>query len=202
MCNNSPMQDEKSLSMRVAGGLMAVFFVVGIAAGYEIAIQRGASCAVGDISQPQDVDFSPVWKAWRVIDEKFVSAAVASSTPYVASSTEASDEKRVWGMISGLAESLDDPYTFFLPPEENQQFSEDMSGQFEGVGMEIDVRDGVLTVVSPIKGTPAYNAGIKAGDLILKIDGTSTEGMSVNAAVKKIRGPKGTQVKLSVLREG
>ena len=196
------MQDEKPISTRIASGLMALFFIVGIAAGYEIAIQRGASGPAGDISQPQDVDFSPVWKAWRVIDEKFVSAAVASSTPYVATSSEDSAQKRVWGMISGLAASLDDPYTFFLPPEENHQFSEDMSGQFEGVGMEIDVKDGILTVVSPIKGTPAYNAGIKAGDLILKIDEVSTEGMSVNSAVKKIRGPKGTQVKFAVFRQG
>lgn len=196
------MQDEKSLSMRAASGLIAVFFVAGIAAGYGIASQGGAAGRIGDISQPQDVDFSPVWKAWHIIDEKFVSAAVASSTPYVATSSEASDQKRVWGMISGLAASLDDPYTFFLPPEENHQFSEDMSGQFEGVGMEIDVKDGVLTVVSPIKGTPAYNAGIKAGDLILKIDDALTEGMSVSSAVKKIRGPKGTQVKFYIVRQG
>ncbi|MSU73739.1 S41 family peptidase [Candidatus Kaiserbacteria bacterium] len=152
---------------------------------------------------PPGVDFSPVWKAWAVINEKFVPVSVASSTPVVASSTSSSKdtEKRVWGMISGLAASLDDPYTFFLPPSENEQFASDMSGSFEGVGMEVAVKDKVLTVVSPLKGTPAERAGMKSGDLIIKIDGISTEGMDVTQAVKKIRGPKGTVVTFVVLRE-
>ncbi|MCE9541101.1 S41 family peptidase [Candidatus Kaiserbacteria bacterium] len=196
------MQSDAHFSTRLTFGLIAVFFVIGAAAGYEVGNRHSVSAAIGNASQPEGVDFSPVWKAWRIIDQKFVPAAVASSTPYVATSTADSDQKRIWGLISGLASSLDDPYTFFLPPDENQQFSETMSGQFEGVGMEIDIKDSVLTVVSPIKGTPAYKAGLKAGDLILKIDGESTEGMTVNNAVKKIRGPKGTQVKLFVLRQG
>ncbi|OGG49364.1 hypothetical protein A3C18_02870 [Candidatus Kaiserbacteria bacterium RIFCSPHIGHO2_02_FULL_54_11b] len=150
---------------------------------------------------PPDVDFSPVWKAWAVIDEKFVPASVASSTP-IATSTAERNQKRVWGMIEGLAASLDDPYTFFLPPSEAEQFNSDMSGSFEGVGMEIAVRDKILTVVSPLKGTPAERAGIKSGDLILKIDGVSTEGMDVGKAVQRIRGPRGSVVTLVILREG
>lgn len=149
----------------------------------------------------QEVDLTPVWKAWNAIDEKFVPAAVATSTR-VASSTEEADQERVWGMIQGLAESLHDPYSFFLPPKENQIFSEDISGAFEGVGMEIAVRDQVLTVVSPLKGTPADRAGIKSGDQVLEIDGTNTRGMDISTAVSRIRGPRGTQVALLVLRKG
>lgn len=149
---------------------------------------------------PAGVDFSPVWKAWKAIDQNFVPDGVATTS--VASSTEEQNSKRVWGMISGLADSLNDPYTFFLPPTENTQFNDDMSGQFEGVGMEIAVKNEVLTVVAPLKGTPAERAGIKAGDKILKIEDLDTKGLDVDAAVKKIRGPKDTQVSLTVLREG
>ncbi len=150
---------------------------------------------------PPDVDFSAVWKAWSVMDEKFVPASVATSTP-IATSTEEINEKRVWGMIGGLASSLDDPYTYFLPPAENEEFVTEMSGSFEGIGMEIAVRDMVLTVVSPLKGTPAERAGLQAQDLVLKIDGVSTMGMDVSSAVKKIRGPKGSEVTLTISRSG
>jgi carboxyl-terminal processing protease len=105
-------------------------------------------------------------------------------------------------MISGLAASLNDPYTFFLPPQQNQDFTQDMSGSFEGVGMEIEVKDEILTVVSPLKNTPAEKAGLKADDQILKINGDDTKGMDVSTAVTKIRGPKGSQVDLLVMREG
>jgi len=151
--------------------------------------------------QPQGVDFSPVWKAWRVIDEKFVPASVATTTS-IATSTQDANQKRVWGMIQGLAASLDDPYTFFLPPVEKKLFEDDMSGSFEGVGMEIAVRDQVLTVVSPLKGTPSERAGIKSGDKVLKIDGEDTRGMDITEAVKRIRGPQGTEVTLTVFRDG
>lgn len=187
--------------MRAALGYMVFTLVIGLGLGYTAARAGGTGGFGTDIGQPQDVDFSSLWKAWRIIDERFVPAAVASSTPYSASSTKEAAQKRVFGMISGLAESLDDPYSFFLPPTENEQFVESMSGLFEGVGMEIDIRDEVLTIVSPIKGTPAYKAGLKAGDLVLKIDGVSTQGVAVADAVKKIRGPKGTQVTLTILRE-
>ncbi|OGG51045.1 hypothetical protein A2763_04205 [Candidatus Kaiserbacteria bacterium RIFCSPHIGHO2_01_FULL_54_36] len=188
-------------TMAVGGITIAL---VAFGSGYVVGERTpGASIVPVSLSAgpPPDVDFSPVWKAWAVINEKFVPASVATSTP-VATSTEEQNQERVWGMIQGLAASLNDPYTFFLPPTENEDFNADMSGSFEGVGMEIAVRDQVLTVVSPLKGTPAERAGIKSGDLILKIDGASTEGLDVGTAVHKIRGPGGTQVTLTMLREG
>ena len=105
-------------------------------------------------------------------------------------------------MITGLAASLNDPYTYFLPPTENEQFSSDMSGSFDGVGMEIDVKSGQLIVQSPLVGTPAAKAGIQAGDAILDIDGTSTANMDVDTAVDAIRGPAGSQVTLTISRSG
>ncbi len=149
--------------------------------------------------QPSGVDMSAVWKAWRVIDERFVPASVATST---ASNDRDQNTERVYGMIAGLAGSLDDPYSYFLPPVEQKQFEDDMSGAFEGVGMEIAVREQILTVVSPLKESPAEKAGLKAGDRILKIDGEETRGFDITTAVSKIRGEKGSIVTLTVIREG
>lgn len=184
----------------VAGGILlaAVGFGVGLYIGTSHSAQVARLAHSSD--EPQDVDFSPVWHAWSLLNENFVPAAVATSSP-IATTTEALNQQKVYGMISGLAASLNDPYTFFLPPVQNAQFTADISGSFQGVGMQIDIRDGVLTVVSPLKGTPADRAGIKAGDQILKIDDSSTTGLDVTTAVQKIRGPKGTVVTLTLLRD-
>ena len=168
-----------------------IFFAGYTAFGRENLVPPGA---------PEGVDLSPVWKAWSLIDDKFVPASVASTTG--ATTTDKVSEERVWGMIEGLAASLNDPYTYFLPPTETKEFTADMSGSFEGIGMEIAVKSGVLTVVSPLKGTPAEFAGLKSGDQILKIDDTSTKDMDTTTAVRLIRGPKGTEVTLTVLRTG
>jgi len=195
----------KSISMRnvVIGAFVlgALCLIVGYRMGEQGALSSQVPLGSGAYAAPADVDFSPVWKAWNIINEKFVPAAVATSTP-VATSTEALHQERVWGMITGLAGALNDPYSYFLPPSDNKLFSEDMSGSFEGVGMEIAVREKILTVVSPLKGSPAEKAGIKSGDKILKIDGTDTQGIDISVAVKKIRGPGGSAVTLLVLRDG
>ncbi|NBV77063.1 S41 family peptidase [bacterium] len=199
----------KSLSWSALGALLVVQLGV-LAGGYALGV-RGmfihhvpeiALHAVGAEKPPEGVDFTAVWKAWRLIDERFVPAAFSSSSPDRATTTEGKTNERIWGMTQGLASSLGDPYTFFLPPQENTAFSQELQGSFEGVGMEIAVRDSVLTVVSPLKGTPAKKAGIKAGDKIFKIDALETKGMDVGTAVKHIRGPKGTKVKLLMLRDG
>jgi carboxyl-terminal processing protease len=191
-----------SLLTVVLGGIVIATAAFG--GGFFIGARTPAKAAAdltGVAGVPQGVDFSPVWHAWDLIDANFVPAAVATSSP-MATSTEAKNQQKVYGMISGLADSLNDPYTFFLPPAENSQFTSDINGSFEGVGMQIDVKNGQLVVVSPLKGTPAERAGIKAGDAILKIDDQSTTGLDVTTAVQKIRGPKGTVVKLLLQRSG
>lgn len=190
--------NSKHLATLAAGA--ALLAVLAFGAGYAAA-QRAAVRDFAAAGAPDGVDLSPLWKAWRVIDEKFVPAAVATTTP-VATTTAERNEQRIWGMIEGLAASLGDPYTFYLKPQENKQFTADMSGEFTGVGMEIAVRKSILTVVSPLSGTPADRAGIRSGDQVLKIDGVSTDGLDVDAAVMKIRGPKGTVVVLTLYREG
>ena len=118
------------------------------------------------------------------------------------SKKDVTDQDKVWGAVQGLASAYGDPYTVFFPPEESKMFSEEIKGNFDGVGMEVGVRDGVLTVVAPIKDNPAYKAGIKSGDQIIKINGTSTVAMSIDEAIKMIRGPKGTNVTVTMLRKG
>ncbi len=137
------------------------------------------------------VDFDPFWKVWGILSDRYVSKKMIPT-----------DQEKVWGAISGLASSMGDPYTTFFPPVEAKAFQESIAGEFSGVGMEIGLRDRVITVISPLKGTPAYNAGIKAGDKILKIDGTPTTDMTVDKAVSLIRGKKGTVVELSLFRDG
>jgi carboxyl-terminal processing protease len=155
-----------------------------------------AASILGAPEPPEGVDLTPLWRAWEVIGEKYVATQTSTSTELV------TDQDRVWGMIQGLAASLGDPYTVFLPPSEAEIFQDDISGSFEGVGMEIAIRDNVLTVVSPLKGTPSDRAGIEAGDRITEIDSTSTRGMGIDEAVRRIRGPRGTDVVFSIMREG
>lgn len=138
------------------------------------------------------IDFGPFWEAWGAINDKFVSATT----------TAVSEQEKVWGAISGLAASLNDPYTAFFPPEESKIFESEIAGNFEGVGMEIGIKEGVLTVISPLKGTPAERAGIQPGDKILEINEEVSTNMRVDEAVKRIRGKKGTAVKLTLLRDG
>ena len=105
------------------------------------------------------------------------------------------------GAIKGMLETLD-PHSAFMPPNMYKEMQEETKGRFEGLGIEITIKDSVLTVVSPIEGTPAYKAGILAGDQIVKIDGESTKNFTLMDSVKRLRGPRGTKVTISILREG
>lgn len=143
-----------------------------------------------DMIVPQEIDFAPFWKAWNMLEEKF-------------SPNDGFDrQKMVWGAISGMTQSLGDPYTVFFPPAEKKAFEEDIRGDFGGVGMEVGIRKGVLTVIAPLKDSPAAKAGIQAGDKVLKVDDTDTADLTLEEAVRLIRGPIGTEVKLTIFREG
>jgi len=102
------------------------------------------------------------------------------------------------GAISGMVQSLGDPFTLYLPPVQNTDFKQGLAGQFSGIGAELGTKVKDVVVISPLDGSPAEKAGIKAGDTILKVDGVSVTGMDLSSVVDKIRGPKGTQVKLLV----
>jgi carboxyl-terminal processing protease len=114
---------------------------------------------------------------------------------------EIDTQKAVDGAIQGLLLSLD-PHSSYLKPEEFQDLQEETSGSFSGVGIEITIKDGILTVVSPIEGTPADKAGIKANDLIVEIEGKKTKDMSPDDAIRQLRGPKGSKVTITIQRQG
>ena len=113
---------------------------------------------------------------------------------------EVKSEELIEGAISGMLRTLD-PHSSYLNPDAYKELQVETKGSFGGIGIEITVRDGVLTVVSPIEGTPAYELGIQAGDQILRVDGEPTKEMSLMDAVKKMRGPKGTNVVLTIMRD-
>ena len=178
----------------VLGGVFYAGFTAGMRNVPDISLVTELTNKEGD--KPSEVDFSAFWRAWRVLNDKYIPTKVATTTVAV------TDQDKVWGAISGLTASLKDPYTIFFPPEEAKIFESEISGTFEGVGMEIGIKDKILTVVAPLKDTPAERAGIRSGDRILKIDGIPTDGMGTDIAVRKIRGKQGTTVRLTVSREG
>jgi len=143
-----------------------------------------------ETGKPDSIDFSLFWDSWTQIEEKFVNR---SALDY---------QKMVYGAIDGMVKSLGDPYTAFFPPVESKKFSEDIKGSFDGIGAEIGMRKDILIVISPLEGSPAKKAGLLAGDQILKIDDKATADLNVDEAVNLIRGSKGTQVTLAILREG
>ncbi len=172
--------------------IIAVFFFFGIYIGFHNGSTINKIVSVSNKETPDVVkaDFSDFWKVWNLINEKYPDSALVS------------DEDRVNGAISGLVSSLNDPYSMFLAKDEAKSFEEDINGSFSGIGMEVGIKDKVLTVISPIKNTPAYNAGFKPGDKILKIDEVLTSELSIDEAIKLIRGEKNTTVALTIFRDG
>src|SRR3989344_2845038 len=169
---------------------VAGIFLFGVYLGFQNrpAVSRITELVNKEEGLPAGVDFSPFWKTWSILNQRFVSDNGAVD-----------EQEKVWGAIKGLVDSYGYPYTTFMPPVEAKMFDEDISGNFGGVGMEIGMKDGVITVVAPLKNTPADQAGIKAGDKIIEIDGKITSGVSVDEAVRLIRGESGTEVVLLVI---
>lgn len=146
-----------------------------------------------DAQPSPEADLTEFWRVWELMDEKF---AAASTT------VELTTEERVQGAIDGLVDSFNDPYTTYMPPTDAAFFDDDISGNFSGVGMEVGIRDNLLTIIAPLSGMPAEQAGIMAGDVIVTIDKESTENMGVDKAVRLIRGEEGSQVVLGIFRAG
>lgn len=160
-----------------------------VGAGFTAGFFVGKFQVICPVCQPSEVDFSLFWEAWKTIEDKFVNKDKLNT------------QSMIYGAISGMVKSLGDPYTVFFPPEETRRFIEDVKGTFEGVGMEIGIRKGQLQVISPLENTPAQKAGLRAGDKILEINDTLTIDLTVDEAVNLIRGPKGTEVILTIFRE-
>lgn len=158
---------------------------LGLSFGFYLGFNRNPKLPV-DI--PVEADFSLFWDVWRKIEDNYVG--------------EINYQKLIYGAAKGLASGLEDPYTVFYDPKESNVFKEDILGSFEGIGAELGMKDGFLTVITPLEGTPAKKAGILPGDKIIKIEEVFGRDISLDQAIKMIRGPKGTKVKLTILRNG
>lgn len=144
---------------------------------------------------PESVDLGLFWQVWDKLEDRYLIKS------------DLDREQMVYGAIKGMTAALGDPYTVFLPPSDNKESKEELDGAFEGVGIQLGYKNGQLAVMAPLEGTPAKSAGVAAGDLILKIkdDAKSvdqdTAGLSLPEAVRLIRGPKGSSVELTLLKQ-
>lgn len=160
-----------------------IFFTLGIAVQRYVPVARGLS------ETEQQYDLSLFWKVWNLMESKY---------PFEAPT----DQERLYGAIEGLVDSYNDDYTVFLPPTESKNFENTISGSFGGIGVEIEIIDGLLTVVAPLENSPAQKAGVKSGDVIVEVDKTKLDGLSFNETLQRIRGKVGTKVTLTIVRSG
>mgnify|MGYP001580633759 CR=1 FL=1 len=180
----------------IAIAVLFVFVILGSAGGFYVGQITGYVPPVKgvtnlDVGQPAGTDFSLFWDAWRVIQEEYAGPGPLDF------------KAMVHGAIKGMVGSLGDPYTTFMSPQDTKIFLDDISGSFSGIGIEIGIRDDKLLVIAPLEGAPAERAGLRPGDHIVKInEDTFTSDLSIDEAVTLIRGPEGTLVKLSIMREG
>lgn len=143
-----------------------------------------------DTPKSINLDFKLFWDTWDLLTRKYFDKKALDP------------QKLFYGAISGMVSAVGDPYTVFLPPSAQKSSKEELNGSFEGVGIQLGFNiDKRLVVIAPLSGTPAGKGGIKPQDLIIKIDGKDTSGMSLPDAVALIRGPKGTKITLTILRE-
>ncbi|HLC95442.1 MAG TPA: S41 family peptidase [Patescibacteria group bacterium] len=141
-------------------------------------------------NQDITVDFALFWKVWGILKDKYVEKEKLDANALL------------YGAIDGMLAATDDPYTTFFDPIENKEFEEDISGVFEGIGAEMGIKNDILTIIAPLEGMPAEKAGLMAGDKIIKIDDQATINMSLEEAVSRIRGAKGSEVTLTIFRNG
>lgn len=178
-------------------GIFSGGYIIG-SKGYKLDFAGGTKIQIAREvpADKENVNFSLFWEVWDILEKNYLQKEKINYS------------EMIYGAISGMVSSLGDPYTAFLPPKENKIVEEDLSGAFEGIGIQLGYKGTQLAVITPLPASPAEKAGLKAGDYILaikdeskKID-TGTYGMNLNDAVKIIRGPAGSKVSLTILREG
>jgi len=147
-----------------------------------------AAASAASSSSLTNKDLSKISTTYQLIENKYLN--------------QTDHDKLINGAINGMLESLEDPFTVYMDQKEAKQFDESISSSFQGIGAEVSMEDGKFVIVSPIKGSPAEKAGIQANDVIVAVNGDKLDGLTLNQAVMKIRGPKGTQAKLDLVRQG
>lgn len=187
--------------MKIASRFQAVLIIlISLLIGYYFGVNKvnfdwknfHPSVSVASKEPPAgltNIDFSPFWTVWQKIESEYYDKS------------KLDPQKMLNGAISGMIGSLDDPFTIYLPPVQNNNFKQGLAGQFQGIGAELGVKDQKIIVISPLNGSPSQKAGIRAGDIILAVDGQSTSSWTLSKAVEKIRGEKGTSVTLTVLHK-
>lgn len=171
--------------------IAVIFYFTGYLIGHKNIVFEGSykpKITNLDLKKPESVDFGIFWKAWNMISDKYVGTYSA--------------QKLVNGAIKGMVDALDDPYSNFLDQTENTALQQDLSGKFEGIGAELSKKDGKVIIIAPLSDSPAEKAGLKAQDQILGIDDKDISNLSLDEAVSKIRGAKGTEVTLLINRQG
>ncbi|MCL4437628.1 S41 family peptidase, partial [Patescibacteria group bacterium] len=179
--------------------LAIVIIIAAVSAGFYLGWRAGRRVplniqveGVGSVANQASTtaDFGIFWQTWQLINSDYLNNA------------QISDQTKIYGAVNGLVNSLGDPYSEFFNPSDSQKFQEDVQGSFSGIGAQLSVKNGQIIIVSPLKDSPAQKAGLKSGDQILQINGTSTANMNINDAVELIRGESGTTVTLTILRSG
>lgn len=170
--------------------LPVILFIIGsFLVGYGVGANNNPNVITNtEKGKPREIDFSMFWEVWNYIDKDYVSKNPDQNSMF-------------YGALSGMVDSLKDPYTTFLNPEESKALEEDLSGSFGGIGVEIEGQKGQLIVISAIDGSPAQKSGIKSQDIIVKIDDKDVNDYSYNEAINKIRGDIGSIVKITVYRQ-
>ena len=141
------------------------------------------------VATGKNIDFSLFWDAWDRVEQKFIDK------------NKIDEKKMFYGAVKGMVSSLEDPYTFFLTPEENKESKKDLGGRFEGIGAQLGLKENRIIIIAPLKSSPAEKAGVKAGDFVNKVNSEMTGGWTLPQAVNKIRGEKGSKVKLTLERK-
>jgi carboxyl-terminal processing protease len=144
----------------------------------------------GVLSSDEQQHFKVFWESWRVVEGEFYDKS------------QVDHQKLIYGAIKGMVDAVGDPYTVYQTPSQREVSDTDLRGSFDGIGIQVDMKDNRLTVVAPIEGSPAEAAGFRPGDVVLEVDGKSLSGKTLNDTVGLIRGQRGTPVTLTVLRQG
>src|SRR3989338_6836826 len=154
-----------------------------------VSVEVSTPTTLGDPNMPRGVDFGILWNVWKSVESKYRGSGTLDT------------QKMVYSAAEGVVKSLGDHYSVFLEPKEAKKFSEDVAGEFGGIGAELGYKNGIV-IIAPLKDMPAERVGLRAGDRVLEINGTSTLDMTLEDAVSNIRGEKGATVRLLISREG
>ena len=170
--------------------LLLSFIILTFGSGYKLGEHKSRFSLLQPIknTQQQNLNFDLFWETWNKLQERYVDPKKIDA------------KKMYLGAIKGMVASLEDPYTFFLTPEENKQTKDDLGGKFEGIGAQLGLKNNRIVIIAPLKKSPAETAGVKPGDYINKVDDVATSNWTLTQAVSKIRGPKNTKVKLTLER--